>query len=95
MRSVIILISLAIILILLSSQALLAWSGYDRGNKTDVEIGPGTLVREGEIIEFYDWEQDSYHKAEIKSIDALFHGTKLHIYDLDDRKNRTLEMRED
>jgi len=70
----------------------LAWDGYDYQNNTAIEIGSGNLVREGSIIKIYDWKKDEYHNVEIKMMDGNFSGTKMEVYDFDDKKIRFFEM---
>jgi hypothetical protein len=84
-------------LFLLTNLALInntcfAWDGYDYQNNAAIEIGSGNLVREGSIIKIYDWKKDEYHNVEIKMIDGNFSGTKMEVYDFDDKKIRFFEM---
>ena len=69
-----------------------AWSGYDYDNKTEIDIGPGNLVREGLVIQFYDSKDDNFHTGEILFMDSVASGTRLQIKDLDTKKERTLIM---
>ncbi len=68
------------------------WSGYDFDDKTAVQIEEGNLVREGLIIQFYDFNLDEYHAAKILFIDSVIDGTRIQIKDLDAKKERTLIM---
>ncbi len=69
-----------------------AWTGYDRLNGSEVEIGSGNLVREGETIKFYDWDKEEDRNAEVRSVDYLFSNTRLEIYDFIEQKVRVLDM---
>ncbi len=78
---------------LIFSNSVLAWSGYDFDNKTDIEIGDGNLVREGLTIQFYDAKEDNYHTAKVLFMESIAGGTRIQIDDLDSEKERTLIMR--
>ena len=69
-----------------------AWSGYDFDNKTEVNIGPGNLVREGSVIEFYDSSDNNYHTAKVELVQSSGVETEVNIIDLDIKKKRTLIM---
>ena len=77
---------------ILFSHPSLAWTGYDYDNKTEIEIGPGNLVREGLLIQFYDSKIDNYHTAKILFMDEVAGGTRLQLQDLDSKKERTFIM---
>lgn len=68
------------------------WSGYDFNNKVDIEIDPGNLVREGLLIQFYDSKTDSYHSAEILTLEYDSGGTMLQVRDLELNIKRTFIM---
>ncbi len=69
-----------------------AWSGYDYDNKAEIDIGPGNLVREGLIIQFYDNRSDNFHTARVLFSEEIAGGTRLQIQDLDSKKERTFIM---
>lgn len=71
-----------------------AWDGYDYNNKTAVEIGPGNLVREGRVIQFYDVKNNQFYTVKIITQNEIFHGTELVVEDVDTKKQRTLIMKE-
>ena len=71
-----------------------AWNGYDYDNKTEIEIGPGNLVREGSIFQFYDSKMDNYRTGKILFMDSVAGGTRLQLQDLDSKKERTFIMKE-
>lgn len=77
---------------ILFPQPSLAWTGYDYDNKTEIEIGPGNLVREGLLIQFYDSKADNYRTAKVLFSDEIAGGTRLQIEDLDAKKERTFIM---
>jgi len=70
----------------------MAWSGYDYDNKTEVDIGPGNLVREGLMIQFYDNKDDNYHTAKVLFMQSAAGGTEIQLHDLDTNKDRTFIM---
>lgn len=84
----------SILIFSLSSGSSFAWSGYDYDNKTEVEIGPGNLVREGSMIQFYDSKIDNYHTAKILFMDSVAGGTRIQLKDLDSKKERTFIMQD-
>ena len=69
-----------------------AWSGYDYDNKAEIDIGPGNLVREGLIIQFYDNRTDNFHTARVLFSEEIAGGTRLQIKDLDSKKERVFIM---
>ena len=74
------------------SKETLAWSGYDYDNKTDVYIGPGNLVREGNVFQFYDSKSDDYHDAKVLFINDVAGGTQLEIEDITTKEERVFLM---
>ncbi len=76
----------------LSTNNCFAWTGYDNADGSEIEIGSGNLVREGEEIKFYDWSKGEDHKAEVRSVDYLFNNTRLEIYDYPEQKVRVFNM---
>jgi hypothetical protein len=71
-----------------------AWTGYDYDNKTEVEIGPGNLVREGLVFQFYDSKSDNYHTAKVLFMDSVAGGTRIQLQDLDTKKERIFIMQD-
>ena len=71
-----------------------AWNGYDYDNKTAIEIGPGNLVREGSVFQFYDAKMDNYRTGKILFMDSVAGGARLQLQDLDSKKERTFIMEE-
>ena len=70
-----------------------AWGGYDYDEKTTIDIGPGNLVREGSIIQFYDNKADSYHTAKILLMEeASGEGTALRVDDFEMEMERVFFM---
>ena len=80
------------LVLFLIPQSLLAWTGYDYDNKTEIEISEGNLVREGLIIQFYDSKLDNYHSAKVLFLDEVAGGTRIQIKDLDSKKERFFIM---
>ena len=62
-----------------------AWSGRDASTNIIIEIYPGNTVRSGNIIEFYDGQDQNYHTARVVSLQSAFGGSELVVEDLDNR----------
>jgi hypothetical protein len=69
-----------------------AWTGYDYDEKSTIEIEQGNLVREGLVIQFYDYNLDKYHAAKIIFVESVVDGTRIQIKDLDAKKERIFIM---
>lgn len=81
------------ILLVSSLSNCLAWEGYDFEEKTRIDIGPGNLVREGMVIQFYDIKTDSYHTAKVLLLEHTSSGSStVKVEDLDDKKERVFVM---
>ncbi len=78
-------------LILLPVTAL-AWDGYDYESGNYVEIDKGNLVREGQQIEYYDYESGEYRYGDVESIESSGSGAEVEIYDHESGEYRTFEM---
>jgi hypothetical protein len=76
----------------LKTNSCFAWNGYENYSGEQIEIGSGNLVREGEVIKFYDWGSQEDRNAEVRSVDYLFNTTRLEIYDFVDEKIRVFDM---
>jgi hypothetical protein len=85
-------IFILMIFLCLFGQQSFAWSGYEVGNDNEIEIGKGNLVRDGEIIKFYDWEAGEDRRAEVRDVDDNSGGTDLELYDLKEEKVRFFRM---
>ncbi len=72
--------------------AAFAWTGYDVVDNSEIEIGSGNLVREGEEIRFYDWQNQEDRRAQVRAVDYLFNTTRLEVYDYIDQKTRIFDM---
>lgn len=59
------------------------WSGRDISTNLIVEIHPGNIVRNGNIIEFYDDKDQNYHTARVVSLQSVFGGSELVVEELD------------
>jgi hypothetical protein len=84
-------IILLLLFVFISSKAF-CWEGYDYESDSEIEIESGNLVREGELIKFYDWRSEDYHRGEVNSVENRFNGTRLEIYDLELQKERIFDM---
>lgn len=83
--------TLAIILTALSTGAL-AWDGYDYDSGSFVEIESGNLVRSGNDIEIYDYDDGQYHDVEVQDINRYGSTVEVEVYDYETGEYRTLEM---
>ncbi|MES2677559.1 MAG: DUF5334 family protein [Pseudomonadota bacterium] len=77
---------------LINAADCFAWTGYDHSGGSEIEISSGNLVREGETIKFYDWNNDEDRNAEVREVDYLFSSTRLEIYDYIEQKVRVFDM---
>jgi hypothetical protein len=76
---------------LLFTSALFAWDGYDYSRGTYVEIDRGNLVREGEDIEFYDY-QNGYSYGEVTGVSGYGSSVEVEVYDYNTGEYRTFDM---
>lgn len=74
------------------SNWIYAWNGYDDQKLTEVEIETGTIVKGGKTIDFFDYGDNSYHNADIISINRLGSKVFINTYDYNIRQYRTLDM---
>ena len=58
-----------------------------------MDIEQGKLVREGESVEFYDWDSGSYKDLDIESISTYGSSTEIEGTD-SDGNDRTFDMDE-
>lgn len=75
-----------------SPSIAIAWDGYDYESGSYVEIEKGNLVREGEEIEYYDYETGDYRSAEVEEIQGSGDGAEVEVYDYESGEFRTFEM---
>jgi hypothetical protein len=69
-----------------------SWTGYDQNSNKIIEISSGNLVKEGEMIEFYDWKNKENRSGEVREIEYLFNSTRLGIYDVVDSEIYFFDM---
>ena len=70
-----------------------AWDGFDQDENSVIEIGPGNLVKEGLIIDFYD--DSDLHTGKVISVNSVGGGTELIVEDVNnDNKERIFIMRD-
>ena len=74
------------------SASALAWDGYDYETGSYIEIDKGNLVREGEEIEYYDYDSGEYLNGEVQNIQSSGSGAEVEVYDYDSGEYRTFEM---
>ena len=78
-------------LFLMIPAASFSWDGYDYDKGTFIEIDNGNLVRDGETIEIYDYN-DGYKDVEVESINRYGNNVEVEVYDYDLGEYRTFEM---
>ena len=83
---------LATVLLSIITNSSFAWSGYDYDNKSEIDIGPGNLVREGLVIQFYENKTDDFKTAKVLFSEAIAGGTRLQLQELETKKERTFIM---
>jgi hypothetical protein len=66
----------------------LAWEGYDYNTSNYIEIESGNLVRGGNEIEIYDYNDGTYKDVEVQGMS----GNELEVYDYNTGEYRYLEM---
>lgn len=69
-----------------------AWDGYDYESGNHVEIDKGNLVREGEEIEYYDYDSGEYHYSKVQDVQSSGSGAEVEVYDYETGEYRTFEM---
>ena len=69
-----------------------AWDGYDYDSQSYIDIEKGNLVREGEEIEFYDYESGEYRTAEVEDVQGSGDGAEVEVYDYESGEYRSFEM---
>jgi hypothetical protein len=82
------LIALFISSLSLVTNSSLAWDGYDYNTGNYIEIGSGNLVRGGNEIEIYDYDDGTYKDVEVQGMN----GNELEVYDYDTGEYRYLDM---
>lgn len=68
------------------------WDGYDIDSDSSIEINEGNLVRLGQTIKIFDWQDNSNHLVTILSIDDNFSGTEIKARDEETNKIRVFKM---
>ncbi|AVQ86233.1 hypothetical protein C7R88_02255 [Plesiomonas shigelloides] len=69
-----------------------SWDGYDYDVGNYVEIDKGNLVRQGEEIEYYDYQDGQYKSADVESINGYGGSVEIEVYDHNTGEYRTFEM---
>jgi hypothetical protein len=78
--------------IVFATMSAFAWEGYDYQEGDSIEIEEGNLVREGEEVEFYDYNSGEYRTGDVESIDRLGSSVEVEVYDHELGEYRTFEM---
>ena len=69
-----------------------AWAGYEESTNIAIDIPPGNLVRVGREVDFFDFNANNYHSAEVIFMEDIFSGTRLEVKDLETGENRIFYM---
>jgi hypothetical protein len=80
------------VLLLIVSYSVSAWDGYDYNTGNYVEIDKGNLVRQGNEIEYYDYETDEYKYGDVESVNSYGSSAEVEVYDYNTGEYRTFEM---
>jgi hypothetical protein len=72
-----------------------SWDGIDLENNSTIDISSGNLVREGNIIDFFDTDSGNIHTGMVKSFVSVSNGVELIIEDYNTNSERTFLMQED
>ena len=83
---------LIITILLLPFCQALAWDGVDFETNDRVEIGKGNYVAFGQEIEFYDFNTNKYHDAQVEIVSDIGEMTHVEIFDKTLNKQRILIM---
>jgi len=83
---------LTILFFCLHNTTAIAWSGIDYENQTSIDIDSGNLVREGNIIDFYQQKTSELLSGKVISINYFGNATELIIEELNTAKKRTIMM---
>ncbi len=83
---------IALAIFLSVPEFLSAWEGYDYETGTYIEIEKDNLVRRGEEIEYYDWDEAEYRTGEVQNIERIGSSVEVEVYDYDSGEYRTFEM---
>lgn len=70
-----------------------AWDGYDRYSTNQIEILPGNLAQEGQVIEYYDHTEGKSYMAQIIDVDYGFpEGTMIILEDFETQQEKIFIM---
>ncbi len=81
-----------IVIFYLSNKPAFSWSGFDYDNQTSIEISSGNLVREGNIIDFYQQKTNELLSAKVLNIGYFGNATELTLQDLHTNQKRVVMM---
>lgn len=87
MKSVFLAVSLSLL-----SLSSFAWDGTDSETGASVEIEPGTLVRSGISVDYFDYNAGEYKSATVEAVRRVGRTVKVDVIDDDTGEARTLEM---
>jgi len=68
-----------------------AWDGFDYNNAKFVDIEKGSVVREGNDIEIFDWGDGTYKDVEVQSVDSYGGTTEVEYIDPDSGETEPID----
>jgi len=85
---------LAIFLFAFLVTPVLAWTGQDTEQGTDIMLSSRSMATPGKEIIYYDFSKEEYRTAEVTSVYGYGKSVQIELYDIDTGINRTFEMEE-
>lgn len=79
---------------MLMATPCMAWDGFDYDKGCYIEIEKDNLVRSGNTIEIFDYEDGEYKDVEVESIQRIPGGVEIEVSDPESGESRTFEMDE-
>lgn len=89
MKTTLIALTAALLSISLSAAA---WDGVEAESGNDIEIETGNLVRSGESIEYYDYEEGEYKSVTVEDINRYGSTVEIEVTNDDTGETVILEM---
>ncbi len=85
---------LAIFLLAFLVTPVLAWTGQDTEQGTNIMLSSRSMATPGKEIIYYDFSKEEYRTAEVTSVYGYGKSVQIELYDIDTGINRTFEMEE-
>lgn len=78
-----------------ASAPALSWEGVELESGNSIEIEEGNLVRTGETIDYFDWDEDEYRTVTIDDISRYGDTVEIEATDDETGETVTLEMEDE